>query len=120
MTRPAALTFFLFLAVAVPRNEWMMHPAEQPPRRVLIMMAHPDDPEFVAGGTIARWRRDGAWIGYVICTGGDKGSEDRALPGDVLARIREAVDAGDPLLEAWLDEDSPHAAASMLRKGRRP
>jgi enoyl-CoA hydratase len=40
------------------------------------------------------------------------------LRGETLRRVQEAVDAGDPLLEAWLDEDSPHAAASMLRKGR--
>jgi LmbE family N-acetylglucosaminyl deacetylase len=67
-----------------------VQPIEQPPRRVLVMMAHPDDPEFVAGGTIARWARDGAWIGYVICTGGDKGSEDRTLPSPLLVRTREA------------------------------
>jgi enoyl-CoA hydratase len=40
------------------------------------------------------------------------------LRGDTLQRIQEAVDAGDPLLEAWLDEDNPHAAASVLRRGR--
>jgi LmbE family N-acetylglucosaminyl deacetylase len=68
----------------------MMQPAERPPRRVLVMMAHPDDPEFTAGGTIARWVNDGAWVGYVICTAGDKGSEDRSLPAALLARTREA------------------------------
>jgi LmbE family N-acetylglucosaminyl deacetylase len=68
----------------------MMQPAERPPRRVLVMMAHPDDPEFTSGGTIARWSREGAWIGYVICTGGDKGSEDQRLPAELLARRREA------------------------------
>jgi LmbE family N-acetylglucosaminyl deacetylase len=67
----------------------MMQRAERPPERVLVMMAHPDDPEFVAGGTIARWRRAGAWIGYVICTGGDKGSEDTALSAADLTRTRE-------------------------------
>jgi hypothetical protein len=40
------------------------------------------------------------------------------LRGETLARIRDAVDAGDPLLEAWLDDGSPHAAASILRKRR--
>jgi LmbE family N-acetylglucosaminyl deacetylase len=55
---------------------------------VLVMMAHPDDPEFVAGGTIARWCREGAWIGYVICTSGDKGSEDAATGASILIGMR--------------------------------
>lgn len=60
------------------------------PERVLVIMAHPDDPEFTSGGTIARFQQDGAWIGYVICTTGDKGSEDRAISTYELARTREA------------------------------
>jgi enoyl-CoA hydratase len=43
----------------------------------------------------------------------------RELRGETLRRIEEAVQAGDPLLEAWLGEDSPEAAASTLRRGRR-
>jgi enoyl-CoA hydratase len=42
----------------------------------------------------------------------------RELRGETLRRIEEAVQAGDPLLEAWLDEDSHEAAASALRRGR--
>ena len=60
------------------------------PERVLVVMAHPDDPEFTAGGTIARFCRDGAWVGYLICTLGDKGSEDRAISAFELGRVREA------------------------------
>ena len=67
----------------------MQRPDRQP-ERVLAMFAHPDDPEFVAGGTIARWRQQGAWVGYVICTGGDKGSEDTALDAAALIATREA------------------------------
>jgi len=52
-------------------------------------MAHPDDPEFTAGGTIAAWARGGAWLGYVICTGGDKGSDDPSIPAAELIRTRE-------------------------------
>ena len=51
--------------------------------------------------------------------GGDSYARTKQeLRGQTLARIQQAVDAGDPLLEAWLDEDSPHAAVSLLRKGR--
>jgi enoyl-CoA hydratase/carnithine racemase len=51
--------------------------------------------------------------------GGDSYARTKLeLRGETLARVRAAVDAGDPLLEAWLDDDSPHAAATVLRKGR--
>jgi LmbE family N-acetylglucosaminyl deacetylase len=62
---------------------------EVQPQRVLVIMAHPDDPEFTAGATIAKWAKNGAWVGYVICTGGDKGSEDPAVPAAELIEIRE-------------------------------
>lgn len=60
-----------------------------PPERVLVVMAHPDDPEFTAGGTIARLCREGARVDYLICTLGDKGSEDRAVSAYELGRTRE-------------------------------
>lgn len=66
-----------------------MEAVEGAPARALVIMAHPDDPEFTAGGTIAAWRRQGTWVGYVICTGGDKGSEDPALPAAEIIRTRE-------------------------------
>ena len=66
-----------------------MEAVEHAPARVLAIMAHPDDPEFTAGGTIAAWRRQGAWVGYVICTGGDKGSEDITITSAELVRTRE-------------------------------
>jgi enoyl-CoA hydratase len=51
--------------------------------------------------------------------GGDSYARTKLeLRGHTLRRIQEAVDAGDPLLEAWLDDDSPQAAASVLRRGR--
>ncbi len=62
---------------------------DREPQRVLVMMAHPDDPEFTSGGTIARWRRQGAWVGYIVCTGGDKGNENTQLPSEELIRTRE-------------------------------
>lgn len=66
-----------------------MQDLDHPPQRVLVIMAHPDDPEFTSGGTIAAWTRAGAWAGYVICTGGDKGSEDPSIPAQELIRTRE-------------------------------
>lgn len=55
----------------------------------MVIMAHPDDPEFSCGGTVALWARQGREIIYVLCTSGDKGSEDPAMTPQRLAEIRE-------------------------------
>lgn len=62
-----------------------MHPA-----RVLVVMAHPDDPEFSAGGTIARWAAAGSQVHYVIITDGSRGSSDPQMTSERLAAIRRA------------------------------
>jgi LmbE family N-acetylglucosaminyl deacetylase len=58
-------------------------------RKAMVIVAHPDDPEFFCGGTIARWVRDGVEVAYLICTRGDKGSDDPAVTAERLAAIRE-------------------------------
>ncbi|MSQ32854.1 MAG: PIG-L family deacetylase [Dehalococcoidia bacterium] len=63
---------------------------EKVPARVLVVFAHPDDAEFGCSGTVARWAAQGAEVVYVMCTNGDKGSEDPTLTSPELARIREA------------------------------
>ena len=65
----------------------MTKPSDNP-NHVLILMAHPDDPEFSAGGTLAAWSRSGARITYVIVTDGSKGSDDPDMSGARLAEIR--------------------------------
>ncbi|MDV2990209.1 MAG: PIG-L deacetylase family protein [Dehalogenimonas sp.] len=55
---------------------------------VLVVMAHPDDPEFSSGGTIARLAGEGKRVVYVICTAGDKGTDDRQMPPARLVAIR--------------------------------
>jgi LmbE family N-acetylglucosaminyl deacetylase len=52
--------------------------------RVLVVAAHPDDPEFLAGGTIARLAKEGREIAYVIVTNGNKGSGDRSVTSSLL------------------------------------
>jgi LmbE family N-acetylglucosaminyl deacetylase len=51
----------------------------------MVVMAHPDDPEFLAGGTIAKLAREGREITYVIVTNGNKGSDDPAVTSERLA-----------------------------------
>src|SRR5437016_11620615 len=57
--------------------------------RALVVTAHPDDSEFGAGGTVAKLVRDGCEVSYVIVTNGNKGSGDRTMTSERLARIRE-------------------------------
>ena len=58
-------------------------------KRVLGVFAHPDDPEFFAGATFAKWAADGAEIAFVIATSGDKGSADPDMTHERLIQIRE-------------------------------
>jgi LmbE family N-acetylglucosaminyl deacetylase len=58
------------------------------PRRALAVMAHPDDIEFMAGGLIARWARDGVELHYCLLTDGNSGSRDPNLTPAALAELR--------------------------------
>ena len=58
------------------------------PRKVMIIIAHPDDGEFMAAGTMAKWARQGSEIYYVLCTSGDKGTSDPNVNPEELAAIR--------------------------------
>lgn len=60
------------------------------PRRILVILAHPDDPEFFCGATLAKWAAAGHHLTYNLLTCGDKGSDDRELPGDQLCATRHA------------------------------
>ncbi len=59
------------------------------PKRVLVVAAHPDDAEFGCGATVAKWVREGATAFYLICTNGDKGSDEPDISSVELAAIRE-------------------------------
>lgn len=59
------------------------------PQKAMVIMAHPDDPEFSSGGMIALWARSGAEITYLILTSGNKGSDDPAMTPQRLAELRQ-------------------------------
>ncbi len=56
---------------------------------VMVFIPHPDDAESRMAGTVARWTREGRDIIYVVCTNGDKGTDDPEMEPKELARIRE-------------------------------
>ena len=60
------------------------------PRRALTIGAHPDDAEFGAGGTLAKWARAGCEVSMIIVTDGSKGSWDPAISPADLVDIRSA------------------------------
>lgn len=59
-------------------------------KRALVVAAHPDDPDFGAGGTAALWSRDGWDFYYLVCTNGAKGSADPTADPVALAESRQA------------------------------
>ena len=60
------------------------------PQKVLVILAHPDDPEFFCGATTARWVRAGHHVEYCLLTCGDKGTKDLTLASEELCSIRQA------------------------------
>ncbi len=68
-------------------------------KRVLVVMAHPDDCDFGAGGTIAQWTSQGIEVSYCIITNGDQGGEESGIPVEEMAKVRqqEQRDAGRAL-----------------------
>jgi LmbE family N-acetylglucosaminyl deacetylase len=56
--------------------------------RVMVITAHPDDSEFGAGGTVAKFVKEGREVAYCIVTNGNKGSSDSTMAPDRLATIR--------------------------------
>jgi LmbE family N-acetylglucosaminyl deacetylase len=64
--------------------------AETEIRRVLVIAAHPDDVDFGAAGTIAKWTDAGLEVSYCIVTNGDAGGSDLSVSRADMAVIRQA------------------------------
>lgn len=56
---------------------------------VLVITPHPDDAEFGCAGSVAKMTAAGKRVIYIVCTSGDKGTEDVSIHPDLLAKIRE-------------------------------
>ena len=57
--------------------------------RAMVVTAHPDDPEFLAGGTVAWLVKEGREVTYVIVTNGNKGSSPTSTPRCALNAVFE-------------------------------
>jgi LmbE family N-acetylglucosaminyl deacetylase len=58
--------------------------------RVLSITAHPDDVDFGAAGTVARWTEAGVEVIYCVVTDGDAGGFDEDFPRDEMPALRRA------------------------------
>src|SRR3989344_4130088 len=57
-------------------------------KTVLVVAAHPDDPEFGCGATVAKLIKEGAIGYYIICTSGNRGSRHHVIDQKVLVDKR--------------------------------
>lgn len=55
----------------------------------VVLFAHPDDAEFMCGGTVARWVNEGCQVHYVVATDGSAGSNEPGATRESLRPIRE-------------------------------
>lgn len=99
-------------------------------RRVLAIFAHPDDIDFGAAGTVARWVDDGWDVRYLCVTSGQKGAWDAHMDVAEYGRLRETeqraaaavVGVTDVTFLGWMDSevfDSLDLRRALSREFRR-
>ena len=59
------------------------------PRVALAIGAHPDDVEFGAGATLAKWAAAGCVVHHLVCTDGSKGTWDALADTSALVARRQ-------------------------------
>jgi LmbE family N-acetylglucosaminyl deacetylase len=91
------------------------------PQNILVVLAHPDDPEFFCGATLARWARAGHKITYFLLTCGDKGFNDTTseqMTTEMLCKIRHEEQANAARVIGvqavhWLDRSDGYLAPDL-------
>lgn len=58
-------------------------------RTAVVLFAHPDDGDFMCGGTVARWAAEGTEVHYVVLTDGSAGDNRPGAIREEVARVRE-------------------------------
>ena len=95
-----------------------------------MIVAHPDDAEFLCAGTVARWTSEGWDVAYVLATSGDKGSHDEGMTPEKLAALREkeqgaaarVLGVSECVFLGYPDgfvEDTPEFRGRLVREIRR-
>ena len=97
---------------------------------IMVITAHPDDSEFGSAGSVAKWIQEGKRVVYVVCTNGDKGTDNPNIPSQQLAKIREkeqkdaaaVLGVSDVIFLGYPDqglEDTPDFRKAVVRQIRR-
>jgi LmbE family N-acetylglucosaminyl deacetylase len=89
------------MSVAFEQPGWKLS-MEKSNKTALVLAPHPDDAEFYAGGTLAKWIAEGTRVVIVIATDGSKGSYHEDAPSLNRIRAEEATHAA-----AVLGAESP-------------
>ncbi len=65
------------------------------PKKILVILAHPDDPEFFCGAMIARWSALGHQVSYCLLTKGQRGTQAADIDPQEIGsmRVQEQMDA---------------------------
>jgi LmbE family N-acetylglucosaminyl deacetylase len=101
-----------------------------PDRRCLAVFAHPDDIDFGAAGTIARWVDEGWDVRYTCVTSGQKGGWETAMDPEEYGALRESeqraaaatIGVTDVTFLGWMDSevvDSLDLRRAISREFRR-
>ena len=73
---------------------------------VLGIYAHPDDADVDAGGTLARFVREGSRVVVAVVTDGDAGGSDQDLH-QRMGELRRDEHAPTPRGSAWCSRPGP-------------
>ena len=57
-------------------------------KRVLVIVAHPDDADFICAGTCIQMARQGIEVTYMVLTNGDKGNHNPEITRNQLVAMR--------------------------------
>ncbi|WP_375425737.1 PIG-L deacetylase family protein [uncultured Friedmanniella sp.] len=68
--------------------DWAEPMPDSEVERALVVAAHPDDADFGAAGTLARWADAGIAVTLLLCTRGEQGGFDDT-PRDQMPALRE-------------------------------
>jgi len=60
----------------------------QSTKRILVILAHPDDPDFFCGATLSRWCKQGHDVHYCLLTKGQRGGQDPTIDPIILGEQR--------------------------------